>query len=110
MATYLLYQQGKTLEEIADERGLTTQTVESHLIKAKRAGNPVDLTALIPAQYREEIFAAIDEQGTGHLRPIKDVLPEAVSYAAIRFAMEVYADNRQEASHAAMEALPESIH
>jgi ATP-dependent DNA helicase RecQ len=90
MQSYALYRQGKTIEEIAAARGVATQTVENHLVKAHRAGEAVDLEAFIPAAYRDAIFRAINEQGADRLRPIKDVLPEEVSYTAIRFAVEVY--------------------
>ena len=93
--TYQLYTQGKTIEEIAAERDVTTQTVENHLVKAHRAGMAVDLDGFIPEEHREAIMAAIEEQGTERLRPIKDMLPEEVGYTAIRFAIEQYIADRK---------------
>ncbi|MDL2234373.1 DNA helicase RecQ [Ruminococcaceae bacterium OttesenSCG-928-L11] len=93
--TYALYEQGKSIEEIAEIRGLTEVSVENHLIKAAHEGKPVDLEAFIPPDQRAAIFEAIEDQGDAYLKPIKDALPESVTYTAIRFAVEVYRRGRK---------------
>ena len=55
-----------------------------------RQGKAVDPEDFIPKEHRDAILAAIAEQGTERLRPVKEALPEEVSYTAIRFAMEAY--------------------
>lgn len=86
-ATYELYQQGKTVEEICALRELSPVTIENHLISALEAGCALNYSGFIPVEYREQIFAAIAEAGPERLRPIKELLPDEISYAAIRFAL-----------------------
>lgn len=88
--TYELYMQGKGIHEIADERNLTQMTVENHLIKCVQEGLPIDFTHFIPSEYEEQIIEAIEECGATLLKPIKEMLPEEVTYTAIKFALIKY--------------------
>lgn len=88
--TYELYRAGRTLDEIADERELTKITVENHLIKCAEEGMEIKYEDFIPQQYEEQIMSAIDECGASLLKPIKEHLPEEVSYTAIKFAVNKY--------------------
>ncbi len=82
--TLAMYRQGCGLEEIAKVRDLTVQTVLNHLVRSAQEGHTVDWDRLIPARYENLIIARIKEIGGQQLRPLKDALPEAVSYAAIK--------------------------
>ncbi|MCL1791407.1 MAG: DNA helicase RecQ [Peptococcaceae bacterium] len=93
--SFLLYQQGKSVAEIAAERELVVTTVEKHLVDAYRMGLAVDPEAFVPKKYREVLFAAIAEHGVEGLRPIKEAVPAEIPYSAIRFAVEMY-KKRQE--------------
>jgi len=84
LITLAAYQQGKTLEYIAKERELTMNTVQNHLVRCAQEGNPVDWDRLIPFRYEELIIAKIKELGGGQLKPLKDALPDDVSYVAIK--------------------------
>lgn len=95
LASYELYAQGKSVDEIASERLLAATTIEIHLINAMRLGKPVNVEDFIPEKYRKAIFSVIEEQGTERLKPIKDALPEEVTYTAIRFAVELYKDGKR---------------
>lgn len=88
--TYELYAQGKTIEEIADERDLTQMTIENHLIKCVKEGMEVDFTRFIPQEYEAEIIEAIENCGPKLLKPIKECLPPEVSYTAIKFTVAKY--------------------
>lgn len=85
--TYELYQQGKTVEEIADERDLTNMTVENHLIKCAKENLAIRYEDFIPEDREEEIVAAIEECGASLLKPIKESLPDDISYTAIKFTI-----------------------
>ena len=88
--TYELYQVGRSLDEIADKRDLTRMTVENHLIKCAQEGMAINYSDFIPAEFENEIFEAIDRYGATLLKPLKEQLPEEVSYTAIKFAVAKY--------------------
>ena len=88
--SYKLYKQGMTLAEIAKQRNLTPMTVENHLLKCLEEGLEIDYNAFVPSHYEEQIAAAIEKCGTQFLKPIKEELPEEVSYTAIKFALYKY--------------------
>jgi ATP-dependent DNA helicase RecQ len=90
LATFELYEQGQSVAEIAARRALSVITIEDHLVRAFALGLAVNPQDFIPEKHREALFAAIAEQGTERLRPIKDAVDPEVSYGAIRFAVEVY--------------------
>ena len=92
--TYTLYKQGMTIGEIAKERNMTVMTIENHLIRCFEEGLDIDCSEFIPAVYEEQIAAAIEKCGTSLLKPIKDELPEEVSYTAIKFALSRYKVNK----------------
>jgi ATP-dependent DNA helicase RecQ len=85
--TLALYRQGFSVVEIATQRGLVTNTIESHLEECLRAGLPVDISKLVSAEARARIEQAIDEHGTEKLKPIRESLPEDITYNQIRFVV-----------------------
>lgn len=88
--TYELYAEGKTIEEIADERDLTQMTIENHLLKCVKEGMEIDFAQFIPQEYEAEIVEAIQTCGPKLLKPIKECLPPEVSYTAIKFTLAKY--------------------
>ena len=88
--TYELYEQGKKISEIADERNLTEMTVENHLLKCIQEGLVVNYEDFIPKDNESQIVAAIEECGATLLKPIKEKLPEDISYTAIKFTIAKY--------------------
>lgn len=93
--TYELYSSGRSLDEIADERELTRMTVENHLIKCIHEGLEVNYADFIPMEYEAQIIEAIEECGATLLKPIKECLPEEISYTAIKFAVAKYSLSKQ---------------
>jgi ATP-dependent DNA helicase RecQ len=87
LVTYHLYKQGKTIDEIAAERGLARGTIEDHLLRAGLEGMDLAWDDFIPAQWEELIMQKIAELGAHKLRPIKDALPPEVDYMAIKAAI-----------------------
>ena len=76
-----LYKEGKSIDEICNIRGLTRVTVENHLLKCYEAGIDVDLEK------------AIKLIGIEKLRPLKDALPEQVTYFDIHYYVIKYNNN-----------------
>ena len=88
--TYELYQAGHSIEEIANERDLTRTTIENHLIKCAQEGMEVRYEDFIPIEYEKLIMKTIEDCGIALLKPIKEQLPEEISYTAIKFAALKY--------------------
>lgn len=61
--SFQLYQDGYSVEEIAQQRSIAQSTVISHLIKMKEDGNDIDLKALIDPWDLNAIKDAIEEIG-----------------------------------------------
>ncbi len=61
--TYALYEQGLTIEEICEARGLTDITVEKHLADCILAGRPFDISRHVSDEARVMIELAVEELG-----------------------------------------------
>jgi ATP-dependent DNA helicase RecQ len=85
--TWRLWEQGKNLFEIADARDLTRSTVVGHLLQLMAEGRPIDLERVITPERRKMIETAIAQGGHERLKPIKELLPEEVSYEDIRLVV-----------------------
>ena len=84
LETLQLHQQKLSIEEIAEKRELALSTVENHLIQCAQQGMEVDFNRLIPAKYIPLLQEAVEEVGRDRLKPIKEQLPEEVSYFMIK--------------------------
>jgi ATP-dependent DNA helicase RecQ len=90
--TYELYQQGFSLEAIAQTRGLVTSTIRGHIEKLILAGKKIDLARFVTPQKQtliQETFLALK---TSSLTPIVEKLQGVVSYdeaALVRARMQV---------------------
>lgn len=84
LETFQLHQQNLSIEQIAEKRELALSTVENHLIQCAQLGMSVDFTKHIPADYLQLIVKAVEEVGRDRLKPIKEQLPEEVSYFMIK--------------------------
>ena len=82
--TRQLVEEGLMPEQIAQQRGLTTITIYGHCAKLIEAGK-LDVGKVIPRDKREMIEKAIQKAGlTQYLWPIKDLLPEEITFDMIR--------------------------
>ena len=88
-----LYKEGKSIDEICNIRSLTRVTVENHLLKCYEAGIDVDLEKDVQTQYKDIILNAIKLIGIEKLRPLKDALPEQVTYFDIHYYVIKYNNN-----------------
>ncbi len=92
LKTMELYNEGFSLEEIAQARNLSPATVLAHLIRLSDDGQPVVLEGLISENARKQIIHALDQLGAGKndpLKPVYEFLDEQFSYNEIRVAMAI---------------------
>ena len=85
ITTYNLYKSGKSITEISNLRGLTTVTVEKHLIECFKDGMDIDLENEVHTQYEKEICDMIHFMKGALLRDIKANLPYEVTYFDINY-------------------------
>jgi len=81
--TFTLYRSGKTVQEIAKERGLATTTIEGHLSYFIQTGE-INVLEFVNKEKIPAIKDAIESYGYDRLSPLKEVLGEDYSYGEIR--------------------------
>lgn len=81
--TYELFQRGLTPEQIAAERNRVVGTIYNHLAELIERGD-VSVDDVIPTDIRRQIESAIAKAGMESLSPIKELLPDEISYDQIR--------------------------
>lgn len=82
----LLFQAGKTIAEIASERGLATSTIEEHIVRAVRIGK-MPLNEWVSASEYDLLKNAILENTDGVMKPVFDKLGGQISYGKIKAVM-----------------------
>lgn len=87
MLSYALYQQKQSVAEIARQRNCTTGTIEGHLIDCLLAGLPINIADFVSAADRALIERAITEHNSDKIKPIREALPESITYNMIRFVL-----------------------
>ena len=88
--TFGLYQQGLSVEEISEKRGLSTTTIYSHLAKLYDSGEKIDLHQFVTAADLEAVKKAketLDSPTT--LKPYYEHFQEAIDYWTIRLALTI---------------------
>ncbi len=85
-ASFNLFQEGKSMAEIAKERNLSFGTIEGHL--AWFVGNgDIDINQLVPQQKQEKIKEAIKIHGSVSHKTLIENLPADFTYGEIRMVM-----------------------
>lgn len=82
--TYHLYKSGLTIAEISEKRELSLVTIEGHLQKCSDEGLEVDWNQFLNKDIEDMVEHAICEVGMEKLKPIKELVPEEVSYFMIK--------------------------
>lgn len=75
----------KSIDEVAEIRGLTRRTVEEHLLKCYENGMEINLNEYINEDFRDDVYCAIEQVGYERLRDIKDLVPDKVDYFNIKY-------------------------
>jgi len=78
-----LYRQGKSIADIATERGLSVSTVESHLSYFVQSGD-MDVLAMVAEEKIPAIKDAVESYGADRLAPLKEILGADFSYGEIK--------------------------
>ena len=87
-STYDLYLEELSLDEIAERKNLTISTIIEHLSRCDARGQSVNWSSFkINPDIEAKILSAINEVGTERLKPIKELLPEDISYEDIRIVI-----------------------
>ncbi|RMA66163.1 DNA helicase RecQ [Ulvibacter antarcticus] len=85
--SFELFQQGLSVQEISETRGLKENTIYSHLIKVHELGSEIDLHQLIPSEEIEKIQKARFElENPAGLRSYYEFFEEKVPYWKIKLA------------------------
>lgn len=87
--TLALYQEGRSLEEIMEIRRLVKGTIISHLIDVIEQGIHLDLTPLVSNEKQAVIQEAIEEVGDERLTPIKEKVPQTISFDDIKLVLAI---------------------
>lgn len=85
--SYNLYKEGKSVKEIAAERDLSKTTIEEHLILCAKSGLEINYTDFVSPEHEELIINTYKKIGGDKLKPIKEALPEEITYTEIKFAL-----------------------
>lgn len=86
--TFKLYKMGKSIDEIVNLRKLSKNTIEGHYIKLYKNGE--DIKFDIDETKENLIKNAIKKVGIQKLKPIKELLPDSISYFDIKYYIAKY--------------------
>nr|WP_319397385.1 helix-turn-helix domain-containing protein [uncultured Carboxylicivirga sp.] len=84
--TYTLYKDGKTIKEIAEERGFVVSTIETHLAYYVQIGE-VDVFDLVSEKVVKKIIKYCDEHEMPVLSEIKQAMGSKISYGDIKLVL-----------------------
>lgn len=84
LETYKLFKEGLTVPEIAKKREMATSTIENHIMQCMAEGLDIEVTEVISSEYWSLIQQAVEKVGRDKLKPIKEQLPNEVSYLMIK--------------------------
>ena len=80
-----MLEQGSTISEIAEQRGLTEATVLAHIERIVAAGEAINLAPLLPPSERvHRILDALNTIDGDRLAPVRQSLGDDFSYEEIR--------------------------
>jgi ATP-dependent DNA helicase RecQ len=82
--TLQLYQQGLSVEEIAQKRNIRPTTIIRHLSDLIEKNQAVDINQLVPIEKQKRIWQALEALGDYSLTPIKEYLGDSYSFDEIR--------------------------
>ncbi len=91
--TLALFQQGLSIDEIAQRRNMSRGTILTHLAELLESGEPLDMERLIRPERYDVIADALREVGGELLKPVKEFLGDEYAYDEIRLVRA--AENRK---------------
>jgi len=91
--SFRLFRQGKSFDEIAKIRGFTRGTVITHICQVigtePEVQGTFNIELAVTKERQEIINGGIDKVGLERLTPIKQVLPEEITFDEIRFIVAI---------------------
>ncbi|WP_108670183.1 DNA helicase RecQ [Peribacillus acanthi] len=87
LESYKMFQSGMGTTEIAHLREITEDTVGSHLLRCIEEGYEVDWNRLVSDDTEKIIQAAVQKVGSDKLKPIKEEVPDYISYSTIKLVL-----------------------
>ena len=85
-ASFDLFAEGKTVEEVAQARGFAVGTIYGHLLPYVADGK-IEAAQLVDANRIEQIKKAVEVHGESSLKTLKMALDESISYDEIRVVL-----------------------
>jgi len=90
LATYELYKEGLSIDEIAVKRSLKSTTIFSHLAKLYTDGKDIDIYNFVTKEEVEKVRAAKDElENPQALKPYFEFFNGEIAYFKIRLALTI---------------------
>jgi ATP-dependent DNA helicase RecQ len=99
-----LFEAGRSVEEIARERGLAISTIYGHLSIATEAGGTVDVDQLLTPEQQQLIARAFTDIGWGNIVGVKESLDNVFDYGLLKLYRAVRAPRAPEAESASSSA------
>jgi len=93
--TLALFRQGRSVAEIAQERGLSPMTIEGHLSNFIQSGE-LDVLAIVNEHKIPAIKDAVESYGNERLAPLKEILGDSYTYGEIK-AVIAWLNHKQKA-------------
>lgn len=88
LITYELFQQGKSIAEIAEQRDIKETTVYSHLAACYQSGEPLDIHRLVSPAIISQVEKALPYlEKPVKLTALHELFDGEVDYISLRFAM-----------------------
>jgi ATP-dependent DNA helicase RecQ len=81
--TLAMHRRGLTPAQIATARGLTPDTIYNHMARLIARGK-IKLESVVSSEVIDQVRASVAELGSTLLTPIKQRLPDSISYGEIR--------------------------
>ncbi|APH05424.1 DNA helicase RecQ [Bacillus weihaiensis] len=82
--TFQMYRDGNSISSISEERGLSEITVQNHIVRSIEEGEEVDWTKIVTKEEERLIKEQVISLETELLKPIKEALPQEISYFQIK--------------------------
>lgn len=87
--TLKLFREGKSLDDIAYIRRKARGTIVEHIAEKIKQGEFIDITHLVTEEDQQKIKEAIAKVGMQKLTPIKNELPDEITYDQIRLVCAI---------------------
>jgi len=87
--TLSMLQQGMSVEEISNERDLSTVTIEGHIARLFEDGADLDFRNFVSEEQEKLCLELIEEHGADMLKPIFEAADGKLTYGAIKLVIAV---------------------